>query len=253
MARSFLTRGTEALIGRLKRNPGYRIEYDYAGVDMLELLARRFVEMWRGTFVKMHLGHTRGIVFSGRHITIRHGRHIRAGTALIVGDGVLLDALGTGGIDLGDNVTIGRGAALVCTGVVARPGASIRIGNRAGIGDHSFLSGQGGIDIGKDVLLGPGVRVFSENHRFDMLDRPIRDQGEERAPVVVEDDCWIGAGATILGGVTIGRGTVVAAGAVVSRDTPERSVVMGVPARVTGHRDELTDPQETRSVGPVGN
>jgi serine acetyltransferase len=235
--RPFLVTRTEALIRRLKRDPAYRIEHDYGTRDILEVLLRRGFEAWRGTFLKLRFGRTQGLVFAGRHVVVRHGRRIRAGAALIVGDGALLDALGTGGIHIGNNVTLGRGAALVCTGVVARPGLLIEIGDRTGIGDHCFLSGQGGIQIGSDVLLGPGVRIFSENHRFERLDVPIRSQGEERAPVVIEDDCWIGAGATVLGGVRIRSGTVVAAGAVVTRDTPANSLVMGVPARVTGHRD----------------
>ncbi len=235
-----LRRGLERLIGRLKRDPDYRLDGEYANADLAELLRRRGLEAWRGLFVRLRIAESRGIVFAGSHIVIRHGRHVRAGAQLILGDGVLLDGFGARGIRLGRNVTVARGAVLICTGVVARPGVGVTVGDRTGIGDHCFISGQGGVDVGSDVLFGPAVRVFSENHRFDRLDVAIRLQGEVRAPTMIEDDCWIGAGATILGGVTLGRGTVVGAGAVVTDDTPPNSIVAGVPARVIGIRGQET-------------
>ena len=234
---ALLRRSLERLIGRLKRDPAYRLEGEYASADLLELLRRRGFEGWRGIFVRLRLAESHGIVFAGSRIAVRHGRHIRAGPQLILGDGAVLDGFGEQGIRLGRNVTIARGAVLLCTGVVARPGVGIAVGDRTGIGDHCFISGQGGVTIGSDVLFGPAVRVFSENHRFDQPDIPIRLQGEERAPVAIEDDCWIGAGATILGGVTVGSGTIVGAGAVVTQDTPPNSIVVGVPARVIGTRE----------------
>ncbi|NLG26918.1 MAG: acyltransferase, partial [Chloroflexi bacterium] len=66
--------------------------------------------------------------------------------------------------------------------------------------------------------------------------RPMRDQGVAREPIVIEDDCWIASGAIVLAGVTIGRGSVVAAGSVVTHDVPPYSVVAGMPARVLRSR-----------------
>ncbi len=179
----------------------------------------------------------------GRRVAIRHGRHVTAGPGLLIGDDVLIDGLSLEGIRLGRNVTIVRGAVLVCTGVLARPGVGITIGDRTGIGDHSYLSGQGGIAIGDDVLLGPGVRVFSENHEFGDRVRPIRTQGEVRAPVTIESDCWIGAGATILASVRIGRGAVIGAGSVVTRDVPAYAVAAGNPAKVIRYRGDPAGPR----------
>lgn len=236
MTRSRLLVATEWLIRRLKREPGYRIEHDFATGDLVEVLRRRAGEGRRGLLVRRKLGSSAGLVLAGRRVTIRHGRRIRVGRTLLIGDEAVLDGLGTAGITLGDNVTIGRGAVLVCTGVIARTGDGITIGDRSGIGDHSFLSGQGGLSIGSDVLFGPGVRVFTENHRHSDLTIPIRLQGEDRAPVRIGDDCWIGAGATILGGVTIGHGSVIGAGSVVTGDLPPESVAVGIPARVIRSR-----------------
>ncbi|MEZ0540997.1 DapH/DapD/GlmU-related protein [Fibrella arboris] len=91
----------------------------------------------------------------------------------------------------------------------------------------SFLD-IGGIAIEDDVQMGPRVNLTSENHPLDPTDR----QTLIPRPIVVKRNAWIGAGATILPGVTIGENAVVAAGAVVSRDVPPNTVVAGIPAKV---------------------
>jgi acetyltransferase-like isoleucine patch superfamily enzyme len=82
------------------------------------------------------------------------------------------------------------------------------------------------------------VSFHAENHRYEDTDVPIRLQGETRRGIVVEDDCWLGAGAIVLDGVRIGRGAVVAAGSIVTRDVPAYTVVAGSPARVIKHRHQ---------------
>ncbi|PSL31460.1 DapH/DapD/GlmU-related protein [Dyadobacter jiangsuensis] len=91
----------------------------------------------------------------------------------------------------------------------------------------SFLD-IGGITIEDDVLIGPRVNITSENHPLDPSDR----QALIPKPVHIKRNAWIGAGATILPGVTVGENAVVAAGAVVSRDVPPNTVVAGIPAKV---------------------
>jgi acetyltransferase-like isoleucine patch superfamily enzyme len=167
-----------------------------------------------------------------------HG--IRAGRNLILEDEAYLDALSEDGIVMGDNVTIAKKSILVCTGVIRSKGKGIEIGSNSAIGAQSFIGGQGGVTIGSNVIIGPGVRIFSENHRFEDLDMPIRLQGEIRQGVVIGSDCWIGASCTILDGVTIGTGVVIAAGAVVTRNVPDRAVVAGVPARVLRIRGKIS-------------
>lgn len=237
VSRGIVQATLERVIGHLKHDDTYRIDHEYPNRDLIEVAFRRLREVWRGLFVRRRLGRSAGVVFAGRRVTIRHGRYVTAGASLQIGDDVLLEGLSMNGIRLGRNVTLARGAALVCTGVIARPGIGISIGDRSAIGDHNFLAGQGGIAIGSDVLFGPGVRVFSENHVFGDVEVLIRLQGEVHAPVAIEDDCWIGAGSTILGGVRIGRGAVVGAGSVVTHDVPPCAVVVGVPARVISFRE----------------
>ena len=87
-------------------------------------------------------------------------------------------------------------------------------------------------------MFGPNVTVITGDHRIDILDRPMCSiTDDEKLPendqdVVIEEDVWVGAGATILKGVTIGNGSVVAAGALVKKDVPPYAVVGGVPAKI---------------------
>jgi acetyltransferase-like isoleucine patch superfamily enzyme len=235
---SRLHRSAEWLVGRLKRDPSYRLAEELSDRDLGEILRRRGREVIRGELVRRRFRRSSHFVFAGCGVVVRHGRHITAGPSLVLGDGVMLDGLSSRGLTLGRNVTILRGAALLGTGVMARPGVGITIGDRTGIGDHCFFWGQGGIEIGSDVIFGPHVQIFSENHRFDDPTIPISRQGEDRRPVVIGDDCWIGGRVTILAGVRIGGGCVIGAGSLVTKDIPPNSVAVGSPARVVRQRTQ---------------
>lgn len=121
----------------------------------------------------------------------------------------------------------------------------------------SFRLGQGWIHTGDDVSFGPGVQIYETRaglsighhcliaagvlisgvqHSFSRRDLPIRQQPVSAAPVVLEDDVWLGMGAVVLPGVRIGAGTVVGAGSVVTRDLPAAVVAYGQPARVQRRR-----------------
>jgi len=107
-------------------------------------------------------------------------------------------------------------------------GRSIRLGRNIFINHACSFLDIGGITIEDDVQIGPRVNLTSENHPLDPTDRTTLIP----RPIVIKRNAWIGAGATILPGVTVGENAVVAAGAVVSRDVPPNTVVAGVPAKV---------------------
>jgi len=98
------------------------------------------------------------------------------------------------------------------------------------------------LTIGKKVIFGPKPTIITGDHRIDFIGKYIIDvtdtekESEHDAPVVIEDDVWCGANVTILKGVTIGRGSVVAAGAVVTKSFPPYSIIGGVPAKVLKYR-----------------
>lgn len=119
-------------------------------------------------------------------------------------------------------------------GVYLSDGASVRIGKCVQINENVFIQGA---SIGDFVMLAPGVAIHSRSHRHDRKDVPMVLQGEEEPrPPVIEDDVWIGRNAVILPGVRIGRGALVGAGAVVTKDVEPGAIVGGVPARLIRYR-----------------
>ena len=104
------------------------------------------------------------------------------------------------------------------------------IGDHTRIGLHNTIIGP--VTIGCHVNLAQGITVTALNHNFEDSDKRIDEQGVSTAPVIIEDDIWIGANAVILPGVTIGNHSVVAAGAVVTKNVPPHSLVAGVPAKI---------------------
>lgn len=104
------------------------------------------------------------------------------------------------------------------------------IGDHTRIGLHNTIIGP--VTIGSHVNLAQGITVTALNHNFEDSDRRIDEQGVSTNPVTIEDDIWIGANAVILPGITIGQHSVVAAGAVVTKDVPPHSLVAGVPAKI---------------------
>jgi len=167
----------------------------------------------------------------GRKVTIRHKKSVSVGRSVIFEDFVYIDALSKTGVELGNNVTIAKFSTLQCTGVIQELGRGIKIGSNSAVGAYSFLGGQGGIFIGENVIMGPRVNIFSENHVYKDSSVPIRLQEVSRKGVIIEDNCWIGANSTIVDGVHIYPGCVVAAGSVVTKDVNSDSVVGGVPAK----------------------
>lgn len=112
---------------------------------------------------------------------------------------------------------------------------NLKIGDYSGIGAHTYVPGD--VTIGKYCMLGPEIVFYTQNHYFKRTDIPMCEQGfGETRPITIEDDCWIGRRVIILPGVTIGKGSVIGAGAVISKDIPPYSIAVGNPARVVKSR-----------------
>ncbi len=108
-------------------------------------------------------------------------------------------------------------------------GRNLRFGRNVFVNHGCTAMDFGGIDIGDDVMLGPNVQLISSSHP---LDPATRRRSITTAPIRIGRGAWIAAGATVLQGVTVGDDAVVAAGAVVTKDVPPRTLVAGVPAHV---------------------
>lgn len=136
------------------------------------------------------------------------------------------------GICVGQGVLISEGAWLNAKRTQSGR-ASLVIGDGTYIGRFAHINSLQDVRIEENVLIADRVFISDEEHIFDDPSRPIIHQGTRfKGPVVLKAGCWIGEGACVLPGVTVGRNAVVAANAVVTKDVPDFAVVAGIPARV---------------------
>ncbi len=171
----------------------------------------------------------KGLVM-GRNVSLRHPRRIRLGRGVVVDDNCVLDAKGysSNGICIGDGVVISRNTIISCKG------GSIDIEDNSNISANCMLISESRLSVGKNVLIaGMCYIIAGGNHGIERIDIPIISQPmTQKGGIIIGDNCWLGANVTVLDGVTIGRDTVVGAGAVVTESLPEYAIAVGAPARV---------------------
>jgi acetyltransferase-like isoleucine patch superfamily enzyme len=162
--------------------------------------------------------------------------------------------IGTSTIEIGDYVRIYSGSYISNKGNTIRfknnvsidhgvdiraydkEGGDITIGEDTYIGPYVCMAGPGFIQIGKDCMIASHSSLYANNHVFADPNRRFREQGLTVKGIAIEDDCWLGSGVRVLDGVTIGKGSIIGAGAVVTRDIPPYSIAVGVPAKVISKR-----------------
>lgn len=214
----------------------YHIDNELSSYDLIGYSTRKAWSALRGFMFKIQLKRSAGLFFKGKNVRIRFPKHLSIGKSLTLGDGVLIDALSTNGVYIGNNVTIKDGSIIECTAVIQNMAEGLRIGDNVGISQNCFIGARGKIEIGNDTIVGPGCSFVSENHIFSDLQKPIRLQGENRGEIIIGEDVWVGANCTILSNVHIGNHSIIAAGAVVNKDVPEYAIVGGVPAKLIKYR-----------------
>jgi acetyltransferase-like isoleucine patch superfamily enzyme len=114
----------------------------------------------------------------------------------------------------------------------------LSLGARTYVGQNTYLGVHYPIQTGKSVMIGAYSYIISANHRFARRDIPIQHQGFEGAPIMIEDEAWLGTHVVVLPGVKIGRGAIIGAGSVVTKDVPAWEIWGGVPARFIKVRPE---------------
>lgn len=209
----------------------------------------------------------RGLFYRG--MLMRMGRYVRIerfsefvcshrielGNAVNIGYNCNLDASGSGNqisladrVWLYDNIRLSgagmNGKILLAEEVIldrgidikAHDNGCIKIGKSTYIGPYSCIAGPGHIKIGEDCMIASHAGIYANNHNFSDPSCTINSQGVTCKGIVIENDCWLGTGVKVLDGVTIGRGSVIGAGAVVTKDIPPYSVAVGVPAKVISQR-----------------
>ena len=123
-------------------------------------------------------------------------------------------------------------------GLVINFPENVRLGNNLIFNRNVSITARSKVSIGNNVLFGPNVVINDSNHLFIDKDKPITQQGHTAKEIIIEDDVWIASNSVILKGVHIGKGAVVAAGSVVTKDVEPYTVVAGAPARKIKNRGE---------------
>lgn len=157
-----------------------------------------------------------------------------------------LRSLDGGKILLGDNVWLGKSLL-----IESFQGCTLKIGHNSSIQAHGFIGGQ--VRIGNAVVVAPNFFASSTAHVFNHIPYlPIKEQDDifhsqqswekRHSPINIEDDCWIGINVAVMRGVTIGRGSIIGANAVVTKDIPPYSIAVGNPARAIKQRLDFSPP-----------
>lgn len=221
--------------GAAKRvRPNSMIDERISVVDLLCVASTSGVGLLRGT-IRSVGSRTIDPFLCGYRVRLQGRRHIAIGRGTLIEDGVVLYARGGGKLVIGPGCVIGRGTVIELASGVRHAGGDFHLGAGSSLAEYCYVGAAGDVTIGSQVMMGQFVSLHSENHLF-APGKPIKEQGVVRAPIVIQDDSWLGAGVRVLAGVTIGSGAVVAAGAVVTSDVPSGALVAGVPARRIGSR-----------------
>lgn len=196
-------------------------------LDKIIIFSGTGIKVIRGLYKRIFLKETHGMLLVGKNVRITHGKHIRCGKNVKFEDFSEIHGLCSEGLNFGDYVTISRG-------VMIRPssyyggdyGIGLTMGEHSSIGPYGYVGCSGRITIGKNVMFGPKCSLFAENHVFSNKNSSIKSQGVQQKGITIEDDCWIGSNVTILDGVTIGKGSVIGAGTLVTKDIKAGSIVV---------------------------
>jgi len=217
------------------RNPDFYVSNEVNTVAILSFAWATSCSLLRGFSWLLCLKNPK-MAMLGKNVRWYNAPKIHFGQFLKLGDHVYLNALGKQGIHIGNRVGIGAFSRLVVSTSLQHPGEFIKIGHQVGIGEYAYLGGGGGLEIGDDCIIGQYFSCHPENHIAQDLSTAIRHQGVTRQGIKIGNNCWIGSKVTILDGVEIGEGSIVAAGAVVTRSFPSHSVIGGVPAKILKSR-----------------
>lgn len=139
----------------------------------------------------------------------------------------------------GGNIIIGKNTHLYQRSFLCTYGGDIQIGHNCSINAEAVVYGLGGVKIGNNVLIAGQTMIVPGMHTFKEIEKPICKQPLTKQGIVIEDDVWIGSGVKILDGVTVSRGCVIGAGAVVNKSTEPYGVYVGVPAKKIKSRVSL--------------
>ena len=222
----------------LYRGEKKEFDGDLESAYFFSFLYNNFLSFLRG-FVSFR--RRKILIGVGKNVTIRCASKFHFLGNAMIHDFCYIDAYSKNGIQVGQNVSIGKNTHIECSGSIHHKGEGLVIGDNVGIGSFCFFGCAGGIEINADTIMGNFVSFHSENHNFAELDIPIRLQGVNHQGIKVGSNCWIGSKVTILDGANIEDGCIIAAGAVVKAGIyNENGIYGGIPAKFLKNRFEGT-------------
>ncbi len=206
------------------------------GHIFLGYLLRQALDLTRGVVSQLLSGRRPRLMFLASGAQVSGLSQMQYGTRLRLGQRSRLECWSAGGIHIGRDFSLGEHSYISNGFNPFSNIGTVTIGSNVGIGGHSFICCPSSVRIGDNTITGQYLSIHPENHIYADPNVPIRLQGTHSLGVSIGADCWIGAKVTVLDGVSIGDGSVIAAGAVVTQSFPARSIIGGVPARVIGNR-----------------
>ncbi|MDI9338947.1 MAG: acyltransferase [Sediminibacterium sp.] len=220
------------------RNPNFSFDPDISTSTIMAFTWLQVCCLIRGLKLIFY-GKQPKTALLGKGVSFFNASQLQFGKYMRLGDGVHISALGKKGISIGNNVSIGSYSRLIVSASFNDIGEYIKIGNNVGMGEYSYLGGAGGLEIGDECIIGQYLSCHPENHNTGNIQESIRHQGVTRKGIKIGKNCWIGSKVSILDGVEIGDGCIIAAGALVNKTFPPNSVIGGVPARILKQRTNL--------------
>jgi acetyltransferase-like isoleucine patch superfamily enzyme len=200
--------------------------------DLLRIFFSRIIQLIRGLFLLGIRKFKVGFFFVGRRTQLIGFEKIKISRTISIGRNVKISSMGSTGFIFGKNFSIKDFSIIESFGSIKKESGSLSIGDNVGISEFCYFSIRGNLTIGDDVIVGPNVKIFTENHSFEVSEIPFRLQDETRNDVKIGSNVWIGSGATILPGVLIGDNVVIAAGSIVNKNVENNSLVGGIPAKL---------------------
>ena len=219
----------QIIVGR----PGWRALLRY---ELITLLARRApgaFGLWlRSRLYPRLLGACGRNVFFGNDVTLRHPHKIRIGDDVVVDDGCVLDAKGAEN----DGIAIGNGVFLGRQTIVTTKDGDIELEDGVNVSAFCMIFSASHVRCGRNTLIAAYTYLVGGGHDLDRTDLAIIDQARPSQGIAIGPNCWLGAGVTVLDGVTVGRDAVIGANSVVTRDVEDFAVAAGSPAAIIRRR-----------------
>lgn len=229
-------------IAKAMNSKEFKLDPCWSNRALLAMSFSLLTGVLRGFFRGLSFRSFRFPMIIKKRVILRNPRFISVGRKFIAEEGCEINGFSRRGIRIGDRVTIGAYALIRPSSYYGgEPGEGLKIGDNSNIGPLSYVGCSGYIEIGDNVMMSPRVSLYAETHNYDRTDIPMKGQGVTRNSIRIENDCWIAANSVILAGVTVGEGSIVAAGSVVYKDVPPYSIVAGVPAIVVRRRRPISD------------